>query len=93
MALGPRRVSVLPVIVPGSRPRDPFFGGGRLDCITGSGFREPVKGRFRLARQPGRARAGGAVTPSELKALTVAWDKADDHWEEPQRFLADEFGT
>jgi hypothetical protein len=45
----------------------------------------------RLTHQPVRARAGGAVTPSELKALTVAWDKADDHWEESQHFLADEF--
>jgi iron(III) transport system substrate-binding protein len=34
----------------------------------------------------------GMVTPGEVKAMAIDWDKAADRWEESQRFLADEFG-
>jgi iron(III) transport system substrate-binding protein len=34
----------------------------------------------------------GMVTPGDVKAMQIHWERAADRWEEPQRFLADEFG-
>lgn len=51
----------------------------------GGGFQIPLNPEVRAKLPP------ALLTPTQVKAMTVDWDKAADLWDEAQTFLRDEF--